>query len=93
MEPVCTIQFVGSDRKRAVLCRFRFDRCDLAVDDEPRNAAAITNRVDSVPVKMRNGLGGKVARNSSSLTENFAAGDPDQAPSPPCLRRHLLADV
>jgi hypothetical protein len=77
MEPVWAIQFLGSDRKRAVSCRFRFDRCDLPVDDEPGNAGAITNRLCSVPVEKGNGLGGKVGRNSSSLTENLSAGYPE----------------
>jgi hypothetical protein len=67
-------------------------RCG-ARDDEPGNAAAITKRLRSVPVEKGYGLGGKVDRNSSSLAESLSAGDPDQAPSPPCLRRHLLRDV
>jgi hypothetical protein len=77
MEPVWAIQFLGSDRKRAVSCRFRFDRCDLPVDDEPGNAGAITNRLCSVPVEKGNRLGSKIGRNSSSLAENFSASDPD----------------
>jgi hypothetical protein len=93
MEPIWAIQFLGGDRLETVLCRFPFGHCNLPIDDEPCSAAAITNRFYSFPVEKVDGLGSKVGRNSSSLAKNPSAGDPDQVPSPPCLRCHLLADV